>query len=478
MFYLQDILEIVDVIIADAAKESWVILNTNETLNSSSKFLNSLESISDELEGEMSITTDLILLNRTRFNNSYMADINSSVALDIVNTSATNLFITTIVFALNNILPPRNASFNASNFNSTSNETSYENAINGKVLMVKLNTTVKNVIISFDKQNTSLTLSPQCVFWNFALFDNLGGWDHEGCSFVSNINDTVTCNCTHLTSFTILMSIDIPREIKALLDIISYIGVGISMGCLVICLIVEGVVWKAMTRNSTSYMRHVCIVNIAVSLLIANIWFIIGAAIADNPLENPGEDYRVPVPGCTAATFFIHFFYLALFFWMLVSGLLLFYRTIMVFSHMSKSTMVAIGFCLGYGCPLIIAVVTIATTAGSSGYIREYNACWLNWHKTKALLAFVIPALTIVFINFLILIVVVYKMLRRGVGDAAQSDEKNAVVVIARCLAILTPFFGLTWGLGVGTMTSPTNIGIHIAFAFFNSLQVLKKTKN
>ncbi|MEQ2185078.1 hypothetical protein GOODEAATRI_014573, partial [Goodea atripinnis] len=207
------------------------------------------------------------------------------------------------------------------------------------------------------------------------------------------------------------------------------------------------------------------------SLLIADICFIIGASIAKNPKENPDEDYTVPVGPCSAATFFMHFFYLAMFFWMFVSSLLLLYRSVMVFSQMSKWTMFAIGLTVGYVCPLIIAVTTVAATAPDNGYIREDQACWLNWTKTKALLALVIPALTIVVFNILVIIVVLYKMLRRR-SIGVQADEKHALLVILRCVAILTPLFGLTWSLGIGTMVEPTNEGIHIAFAFFNSLQV------
>ncbi|KAM7395047.1 hypothetical protein PAMA_006681 [Pampus argenteus] len=61
-------------------------------------------------------------------------------------------------------------------------------------------------------------------------------------------------------------------------------------------------------------------------------------------------------------------------------------------------------------------------------------------------------------------------MLRRR-AVSAQADEKHVLVVIIRSLAVLTPFFGITWGLGVGTMTHPENEGIHISFSFFNSLQ-------
>ncbi|XP_071226398.1 adhesion G protein-coupled receptor F4-like isoform X1 [Salvelinus alpinus] len=460
---IKNILETVNVLVSDEAKQSWTFLNADQNKNTSSSLLGSMEFFAGSLPTKsFNVTTKLILLNQDTFDNSFRADLNSSVLIEIPETNSNHLTITTLTFySLSNVLPARNGS----------NQSVNDNIINGLVVLVKLNGTTKNVSLSFDKVNKSLTYNPQCVFWNFSLFNSLGGWDNAGCKVMSNEEGQVTCHCNHLTSFSILMSSSIPKVIQDALDIITYVGVGISMGSLVICLIIEACVWKAMTRNNTSYMRHVSIVNIAVSLLIADIWFIIGASISKNTLENPGEETTTPIPACSAATFFIHFFYLALFFWMLISGLLLFYRTVLVFSHMSKSTMLAIGFSVGYGAPLIIAVITVAATAPSGGYINENQACWLNWDKTRALLAFVIPALTIVVINFLILIVVLYKMLRRGVGDATQPDERNAVVVIARCLAILTPFFGLTWGLGVGTMVDPTNKGIHIVFALFNSLQ-------
>ncbi|XP_031155849.2 adhesion G-protein coupled receptor F1 [Sander lucioperca] len=469
---MENVLETVDVIIGSESRQSWTFLNANRTSSASSALLSSMESLSDRLVGEIAFETPRILLNRTiTFNNSFTANLNNSIFIKVPNIN-NNVFFTTITFStLDNVMPARNSSFDAIRFNTTSNYTVTDNAINAAVVLVKTKATVKNVNLSFNKLNSSLLLNAQCVFWNFTLFNNLGAWDDEGCTFVSDINNIVTCSCNHLTSFSILMATDIPPELREALDIITYFGVGISMASLVICLIIEGYVWKDVTRNSTSFMRHVSIINTALSLLIADICFIIGASIAKNPLENPGGDYNVPVGPCSTATFFMHFFYLALFFWMLVSGLLLFYRTVMVFSHMSKSIMLAIGFLLGYGCPLIIAVITVAVTAPGNGYIRADNACWLNWIQTHALLALVIPALTIVFINIIIVIVVLFKMLRRGVGDATQRDEKQTLVVIVRCLAILTPLFGLTWALGVGTMISSTNKGIHIAFAFFNSLQ-------
>ncbi|XP_058469964.1 adhesion G protein-coupled receptor F5-like isoform X4 [Solea solea] len=460
---MTDVLKTAGVLTLDEATNSWETLNNKSASNSSvitsnftdespsSSFLLSIENITSSLDkSSFNIETTSIILTKTTFTDSFTADFNSSVGIDIPESDGVNKSITVITFfSMENVLPARAVD------NSTSN------VVNGKVVLVQSTGNITNITIEFNIINDSLK-TPQCVFWNFDLFDGLGGWDDEGCE-VSLVNETVTCNCNHLTSFSILMSpfgLDLP-----ILDYITYIGVGISMLSLVICLIIEAIIWRKVCRNTTAFLRHVSIVNIAVSLLIADIWFIIGAAISDAEVKNP--------PACTAATFFIHFFYLALFFWMLASALLLLYRTISVFGgDLSKNALLAIGFCLGYGAPLIIAVITIAVTAPVEEYIRENEACWLNWHKSKALLAFVIPALLIVVINLCILIIVLYKMLRRrGVVDSAQPAEKNALSVIARTLAFLTPFFGLTWGLGVGTMIDPFNIGIHIAFAFFNSLQ-------
>ncbi|XP_017291680.2 adhesion G protein-coupled receptor F5 [Kryptolebias marmoratus] len=461
--FMQDILETIDVIIGEDTKESWDFLNAYKTLKSSSELLGSLETLSDKQNGTFTIRTQNIRFRTTTFSNSFNEELNDNVSIKIPDTGFNSIFITTItLFTLNYVMPTRDSSFNFSHVNTTDTG----NAINAAVLLVKVNETIHNVSLSYNKLNTSLSLKPQCVFWNFFLFDDRGAWDDEGCQFVSDINDTVTCSCNHLTSFSILMATDIPESSKFVLDVITYVGVGISLASLVICLIIEGYVWREVTKNSTAFMRHVCIVNTALSLLIADICFIIGASITKQSFDKP--NYLVAIGPCSAATFFMHFFYLGMFFWMLVSGLLLFYRTVMIFSHMSKWIMLAIGFILGYGCPLIIAVITVAVTSPGKGYIRKDKTCWLNWFETKALLALVIPALTIVVINILIILVVLYKMLRR---NTAHTEERHALLVIIRCVAILTPLFGLTWSLGVGTMVSPKDEGIHIAFAFFNSLQ-------
>ncbi|KAI4905119.1 hypothetical protein NFI96_020915, partial [Prochilodus magdalenae] len=455
---MMDFLRTSDVISSASTRKTWESLNNkNTTRNASSEFLRSVEDVGKRLTDESFVIKIInIELIRTSTNGPFFGTYgwHATTQIKIPEFNGQTL-ITTIVFStLDNVLPVRNTIYD---------ESTTKANIDGDVAAVVVNNTVHNISLTFDIRNT-LYGNPQCVFWNFSLLDGIGGWDSTGCELklLEPTYFRFTCECNHTTSFSLLMS---PFFVDSLaLAFITFIGVGISMICLILALIIESIVWKPLIRNDTSYMHHVSIVNIALSLLIADICFIIGAAIVKD-----GE--MTPVGPCSAAAFFMHFFYLALIFWMLFSALLLFYRTVMEFSRTSKSVMMVIAFVVGYGAPLLIAVITVASTAGRGGYIQEENACWLNWIKTKALLAIVIPVLTIVAINLLVLIVVLYKMLRWRVSATTQPDEKHALVVIARCVAFLTPLFGLTWGFGIGTMVSPA-LGIHVMFALLNSLQV------
>ncbi|MBN3314374.1 AGRF5 protein, partial [Atractosteus spatula] len=463
---MENFIATVDVIISPESVNSWISLNNqNETLNSSSNLLFSVERFTGSLSSNttVSITRKNIDLQSKIINNGTYSSAftNTSNQIELPDTVLPpDTTVTSILFfTLSEILPARNI-----NNSKDTNKTINADITSVNVKNKNANVSIDKAILTFQVNNRSLD-NPLCVFWNFLLFNKTGGWDSTGCQLQTSKDGTVSCLCNHLTSFSILMSpsFNFPESIRILLDFITYIGVGISMLSLVLCLLIEAFVWTLVTKNSTSYMRHVTIVNIAVSLLIADIWFMIGAAI--NTYE------VIPVPSCRTTTWFIHYFYLALFFWMFASALLLFYRTMLVFSHLSKAAMLGIAFSLGYGCPFIIAMTTIIATAPQNHYTVE-NVCWLNWNETKALLAFVIPALAIVAINFLILLVVIFKMLRRGVGEGSHTDEKNALHVIVRCVAILTPLFGLTWGFGIGLMVSPESVGLNVVFAVLNSFQV------
>ncbi|XP_036023010.1 adhesion G-protein coupled receptor F1 [Onychomys torridus] len=330
--------------------------------------------------------------------------------------------------------------------------------INGPVITTLIqNDSINEIFLNLSKINGNLS-QPHCVFWDFRHLQ----WSNVGCQLVNETPGTVLCRCKHLTSFSVLMSPLVPSSIISVVKWITYIGLGISIASLILCLLIESLFWKQTKKSQTSYTRHVCLVNIALSLLIADVWFIVAATV----------DAAVSPSGvCIAAVFFTHFFYLALFFWMLVLGALLAYRIILVFHHMALPTMMAIGFCLGYGCPLLISVITIAATQPSNSYKRS-NVCWLNWSdENKPLLAFVVPALTIVAVNLAVVLLVLRKLWRPAVGERLSQDDKATAIRMGKSLLILTPLLGLTWGFGIGTMVDSQNAAWHVLFALLNAFQ-------
>ncbi|NWI21177.1 AGRF5 protein, partial [Crypturellus soui] len=451
-------LSTVNTIVNDSRIATWKNLDEQQP-HKSSLLLRSVERFSEQLQPVNntipSVKTDTIQLDgivviensKEDYNKIFTSKENLTANVLIneaeVQTLPQNSTIVSVAYStLGRILPQNNSML-----------------VNGLLLTTTVSRSRSHSIsinMTFAKKNTSLK-DPQCVFWSFGA-DSSGEWSSSGCTPTETENDVI-CSCSHLTSFSILMSPYEPRQ-GSTEDYITYIGLAISILSLVLCIIIESLVWKYVTNNTTSYMRHVCILNIATSLLLADIWFLVTASAH----HNKGL--------CTAVTFFVHLFYLSVFFWMLSLGLILFYRLVFILHNTSKTAQKALAFCLGYGCPLVIAAITIAVTLPRSTYTRR-EVCWLNWVDSKALLAFVIPVLIIVVINLFITAVVIIKILRPTIGDRTSKQERSSLVQIGKSVAILTPLLGLTWGFGFATIVGSSSRAFHILFALLNSFQGL-----
>ncbi|NXY58855.1 AGRF5 protein, partial [Callaeas wilsoni] len=460
---IQNFLSTVDLIVDDSTSEVWEDLNKEKT-RQSSLLLQSVENFSLRLQPVNntipSVSANTIQLqgvvvkenNNTDYNKDFRSTKNLTVNVLIseteIQTLTQNSTIVSVMYSkLGHILPQNRFEY-----------------VNGLLITTTLSSNRSqkfDVNMTFAKKDLSLKM-PKCVFWNFTLNNDRGDWDTHGCT-PTELGDYVICSCNHLTSFSILMSPD--RSSYIFEDYISYIGLAISIVSLVVCIIIESLVWKYVTNNTTSYMRHVCILNIATSLLIADIWFIVTASITD-------QNQQMSRDICIVATFFIHFFYLCVFFWMLSLGLILFYRLVFILHNTSKTAQKAVAFCLGYVCPFVIAVTTIAVTLPKNNYTRK-DVCWLNWKDSKALLAFIIPALIIVATNLFIAAVVIIKILRPTIGDRSSGQERKSLFQIGKSVAILTPLLGLTWGFGLATVIRNSHRAFHILFSLLNALQGL-----
>ncbi|XP_020849498.1 adhesion G-protein coupled receptor F2 [Phascolarctos cinereus] len=334
----------------------------------------------------------------------------------------------------------------------------FENVtVNGLILSVILPKELQRISLVFEKITKFRDGRTQCVGWH----PTENKWDEEACEMALDGMDQTLCSCQsnkRFTSFSILMSPHVPES--PVLLYIMYIGLGISIGSLILCLIIEAMVWRQVTKTEISYLRHICIVNIAATLLMADMGFIV-SSLFSNLVQHHN--------GCVVVTFFIHFFYLSVFFWMFVMALLILYGIVIVFHTIPKSVVMTSAFSIGYGCPLIIAVITVAATEPSQGYVRPMT-CWLNWDNTKALLAFVVPALAIVVMNLITIGMVIVKTQRPSIGSPI-AQEMATIVRISKNVAILTPLLGLTWGFGIAIVIEKNSLAFHIIFSLLNAFQ-------
>lgn len=91
--------------------------------------------------------------------------------------------------------------------------------------------------------------------------------------------------------------------------------------------------------------------------------------------------------------------------------------------------------------------------------------------RAKPLLAFVVPALTIVAVNLVVVLLVLRKLWRPAIGERLNQDDKAIAIRVGKSLLVLTPLLGLTWGFGIGTMADSQNLAWHVLFALLNAFQ-------
>uniref|UniRef100_S4RGG3 Uncharacterized protein n=1 Tax=Petromyzon marinus TaxID=7757 RepID=S4RGG3_PETMA len=457
---MQDFLTASSNILNITLKKSWDQI-AKEGLSDSSSLLRSIERYATFFSTNSSIRKSNIMLKGNVLNINTRNPIpftfeNSSVLVSYqgINTAGP-VSINSILFtSLSQILPmrigmslPCNNPYNINSFIMAIVDNAQGN---------------KSIVLNMSTLYAPDETEPTCAFWdyNIATAKGTGGWNTNGCTMLESTASFTICECGHLTSFSTLFSSK--DTCSNTLSIITYVCIGISIISLIIAIFLEALVWKIIKSDLTKYARHIVLVNVCVSLLCADVWFIIASAKAR----------KQNTMLCHAAVFIAHFFYLALFFLTLCKAIGLFCSVHFIFPIMKKRHVKRFLVLVGYGCPLAVAIVTIAVTY-PRGYVSE-NACWLQWYNSRALLAFVVPALTIIGINMLIGLVVLFKLLRNGpVTRVNGSGTTGNIIRILKTITVLPFILGLTWGIGIFTLDKKSPIAFHYIFSVLNALQGL-----
>ncbi|XP_064416366.1 adhesion G protein-coupled receptor E1-like [Latimeria chalumnae] len=287
-----------------------------------------------------------------------------------------------------------------------------------------------------------------CVYWKQTT--NEGTWSSEGCSLLSSNQTHTICSSDHLSSFAVIIAaIEIERDIA--LEVITYVGIILSLVCLAAC-IVTLKCFNSVRTTSTTIHLHLC-----VCLFLAELLFLIGMDRTSNKTL------------CGIIAGFLHYLFLACFAWMLLEGfqLYLMVRNLKVVNYFSTHSIKRrFMYPIGYGLPAVIVVISAAVF--HIGYGTK-NHCWLTTEK-GFVWSFLGPVCTIIGINSILFVVILW-ILRRNLStlntDVATLKNNRSITLkaIAQCVIL-----GCTWIVGIFHVQKETLVLAYL-FTIFNSLQ-------
>nr|XP_046154391.1 adhesion G-protein coupled receptor G6-like isoform X14 [Oncorhynchus gorbuscha] len=310
---------------------------------------------------------------------------------------------------------------------------------------------------------------PTCMFWDFTMKNDSGGWNSKGCrvSPMSNGNKTI-CLCDHLTHFGILMDISgsaaqIDEKNTKILTFITYIGCGISAIFSAVTLLTY-IAFEKLRRDYPSKI----LMNLSTSLLFLNMVFLLDGWLASFEMEGL----------CVAVAVFLHFFLLTSFTWMGLESIHMYIALVKVFNTYIRRYILK--FCIvGWGLPAAIVATVVAIDKNSYGKM-EYGKgdtgqgssefCWIRSHVVFYVTC--VGYFSVIFLlNVAMFIVVMIQICGRN-GKRSNHTLREEVLRNLRSVISLTFLLGMTWGFAFFAW-GPVNLAFMYLFSISNSLQGL-----
>ncbi|KAK5858405.1 hypothetical protein PBY51_002548 [Eleginops maclovinus] len=304
-----------------------------------------------------------------------------------------------------------------------------------------------------------------CVFWDFTLNNNSGGWNPRGCSVRKSTDNETICGCNHLTSFGILLDLarqpQTSRTQATILTFITYIGCGVSAIFLSITLLTYLAFGKLRKDIPSKILIQLCL-----ALLLLNLVFLVDAWLAL---------YPDAVGLCISTAWFLHYFLLVTFTWMGLEAVHMYLALVKVFNSYVSRYMVKFSL-VGWGVPMIVVIIVIAVDKDNYGLVSygkftdgtSDDFCWLK--NDIAFYVSVVAYFCLIFLFNLVMFVVVLVQLCRIKRQNPHNLQHRSILQDVRSVSGITILLGLTWGFAFFAW-GPLNLPFMYLFAIFNSFQ-------
>ncbi|XP_076737959.1 adhesion G protein-coupled receptor L3 isoform X2 [Maylandia zebra] len=496
-FYVQAMVETVNNLLQPQAQTAWRELSTGEQLRAATMLLDTVEQGAFVLADNLLKTdivqenTDNIQLEVARMStDGNLPDLKfpqSGGQGNSIHLSANTLKQhgrngeIRIAFVLYKHIGVYLSTENASmKLGSEALATNYSVIVNSPVITAAINKDSNKVYLSDPViftirhlQQSEENFNPNCSFWSYSKRTMTGYWSTQDCRLLGTNRTHTTCSCTHLTNFAVLMAhVDVKNTDpvhEMLLDVITWVGILLSLVCLLISLFTF-CFFRGLQSDRNTIHKNLCI-----SLFIAESLFLVGINRGDQPIA------------CAVFAALLHFFFLAAFTWMFLEGVQLYIMLVEVFE--SEHSRRRYFYLVGYGVPALIVAVSAAVDYRSYGTDR---VCWLRL-DTYFIWSFIGPATLIIMLNVIFLGIALYKMFHHTAilkPDSGCLDNINyryydgCVIVEWHCYQDYEPkmkswvigaiallcLLGLTWAFGLMYVNESTVVMAYL-FTIFNSLQ-------
>ncbi|XP_064387511.1 uncharacterized protein LOC135335851 isoform X2 [Halichondria panicea] len=151
-----------------------------------------------------------------------------------------------------------------------------------------------------------------------------GAWDTAGCREITSSNGRKDCECRQLGHFGILFDLNpmsLPENLAIALSTITYIGLGLSVVCLVVFIFTIFISKKLLAEKQNQIL-----VNMSISLICLYVTFLIG-----------GFTVGVP-PLCGIMSALLQYFFLVFFSWAAVEAVWLYLKLVVVMGSQSLTS--------------------------------------------------------------------------------------------------------------------------------------------
>ena len=269
-----------------------------------------------------------------------------------------------------------------------------------------------------------------CGYWNTSL----GIWSRDGLQILSTQEtNKFVCSSSHMTSFSVLVKTDPFNENlsyaeELALSIVTYILCIVSMISLASAIVVFLLLGKELFRKDL-YMVHL---NYAISLTISLALFVFGVQSARN-------DYVA----CGIIAGVLHYAFLSVFTWSFCEAILVMY---MLFALFATRKIYPYLLLVGWGLPIPVVIITLGVRWYNYGVAGQY--CWLST-ENGVIWSFIGPALSLVFINLILLIISIVRILTGLKVKMRQMTRVKQAKAAMIATFILVPLLGIPWIVAV-----------------------------